>query len=72
MNNREHGHQDQSRPDIDAAEKLEMPKCKFVDIGGGFPGSDEFSAFRGLPTFEKIAVSIKEGIKKHFSDLHNV
>jgi ornithine decarboxylase len=61
-----------ARAVFDAAEKLEMPKCKVVDIGGGFPGSDEFSAFRGLPTFDKIAVSIKEGIKKHFSDLHNV
>ena len=28
MNNREHGHQDQSRPDIDAAEKLAIEARK--------------------------------------------
>ena len=49
-----------------------MPECTIVDLGGGFPGSDEFSAFRNLPTFKELTVAIKEGMKKHFADLENI
>ena len=48
-----------------------MPKCSIVDLGGGFPGSDEFSAFRNLPTFKQLSVAIKDGIEKHFADLQS-
>ena len=46
-----------------------MPDLKIVDIGGGFPGSDEYSEKHGLPTFAELAAAIKDGMKKHFSDI---
>lgn len=51
-----------ARAVFDAAEKLDMPKCSVVDIGGGFPGSDEFSETMNLPTFKQLSVAIQEGI----------
>lgn len=32
-----------ARAVFDAAQELDMPRCQTVDLGGGFPGSDEFS-----------------------------
>lgn len=54
---------------FDAAKVLEMPALKIVDLGGGFPGSDEFAQSRGLPTFAELAEAIRFGIEKHFSDI---
>ena len=46
-----------------------MPALNIVDIGGGFPGSDEFSQSRGLPKFDEIAQAIDLGIRQHFADV---
>lgn len=46
-----------------------MPAMKIVDLGGGFPGSDDFSLSRNLPTFREIANAIETGIDKHFNDV---
>jgi len=54
---------------FDAAEALQMPACSIVDLGGGWPGSDEFSAARGLPTFIELAAAVKSGINEYFSSL---
>lgn len=46
-----------------------MPALRVVDIGGGFPGSDEFSMTHGLPTFPEIARAVKLGMKQYFGDI---
>lgn len=46
-----------------------MPNLKVVDIGGGFPGADEYSEKHGLPTFGELAQAIKTGFETHFSDI---
>lgn len=58
-----------ARSVFDAAETLGMPSLKVVDIGGGFPGSDEYAEKHGLPTFAELASAIKDGMQKHFSDI---
>lgn len=58
-----------ARSVFDAAIALDMPALKIVDIGGGFPGSDEFSLSRGLPTFAELATAIKSGMDTYFSDI---
>ena len=58
-----------ARSVFDAAEALGMPALQIVDLGGGFPGSDEFSATHGLPIFSELADAIKAGINEHFSTL---
>lgn len=52
-----------ARAVFDAAKALEMPDMKIVDLGGGFPGSDDFSLNRNLPTFREIASTIETGIR---------
>jgi ornithine decarboxylase len=58
-----------ARAVFDAAKVLEMPAMKIVDLGGGFPGSDDFSLSRNLPTFREIAGAIETGIRQHFNDV---
>ena len=47
-----------TRAIFDAAQALDMPALKIVDLGGGFPGSDDYSISRGLPTFKELANAI--------------
>lgn len=58
-----------ARSIFDEAKRLNMPALKIVDLGGGFPGSDEFSHSRNLPTFAELAAAIRNGLTTHFSDI---
>lgn len=58
-----------ARAVFDTALALDMPALKIVDIGGGFPGSDEFCQTHSLPTFPELARAVKHGMKTYFSDI---
>lgn len=58
-----------ARAVFNAARDLNMPALKMVDLGGGFPGSDEFVRSHGLPTFAELATAIRAGLETHFSDI---
>lgn len=57
-----------ARTVFDAAIAMGMPSLKIVDIGGGFPGSDEFAHARNLPTFVELANTIKDGMQMFFAN----
>lgn len=51
------------------AYKLYNIKMNILDIGGGFPGTDNFD---NAPTFEKLAVEINDALDKYFSDIDSL
>ena len=58
-----------ARAIFDAAKDLNLPALKIVDLGGGFPGSDDFVRSHGLPTFAELATAIRTGLETYFSDI---